>query len=162
MKHPITRRLEVDAGHRLLNHEGKCRNYHGHRYVVEVTCAERDRLDAVGRVLDFGVVKERFGGWLDKYVDHGMVLQRGDPMIAVLYEQAARTANGTSDMEYGSDGTLFHIPSPKLTIIDMPPTAENFAEWFYIAACAVLPLNQLVVLKVRVHETPNCYAEFGS
>ena len=59
----ITRRLEIDSGHRLMKHEGKCRNYHGHRYVFEAT-VEGPGLDEVGRIVDFSVIKERLGGWL--------------------------------------------------------------------------------------------------
>ena len=33
----ITRRLEFDAGHRIPNHDSRCRHLHGHRYAIEVT-----------------------------------------------------------------------------------------------------------------------------
>ena len=54
----ITRRLEFDAGHRVLGHEGKCKNLHGHRYSAEITVTAPD-LDGLGRVIDFGVIKEK-------------------------------------------------------------------------------------------------------
>ncbi|MEE8246777.1 MAG: 6-carboxytetrahydropterin synthase, partial [Alphaproteobacteria bacterium] len=34
----VTRRLEIDAGHRVMTHGSKCRHLHGHRYVVEAVC----------------------------------------------------------------------------------------------------------------------------
>ena len=50
-----TRRIQFCAGHRVMGHEGKCRNLHGHNYVVFVT-AQADELDSVGRVIDFSVL----------------------------------------------------------------------------------------------------------
>src|SRR5262249_22784820 len=52
-----TRRIQFAAGHRVFGHEGKCRYLHGHNFVALVTAAADD-LDAVGRVIDFGVLKE--------------------------------------------------------------------------------------------------------
>ena len=51
------RRLEFDSGHRVLRHESKCRHVHGHRYVLELTCAAA-QLDDLGRVIDFGVTRQ--------------------------------------------------------------------------------------------------------
>ena len=40
----ITRKLEFDAGHRVMNHESKCATCHGHRYVLEVTAEDIRRV----------------------------------------------------------------------------------------------------------------------
>ena len=73
----ITRRLEFDAGHRVFGHESKCATLHGHRYVVEVT-AQAAKLDSVGRVIDFSVLKERIGAWLDEKWDHNVIVFEQD------------------------------------------------------------------------------------
>jgi len=57
----ITRRFEFDAGHRIPNHESRCRHLHGHRYALEVTLIgepvpEAGRSDE-GMVLDFSALK---------------------------------------------------------------------------------------------------------
>lgn len=49
----VTRVLEFDAGHRVVNHESKCATLHGHRYKVEIVAAAPG-LDSLGRVIDFG------------------------------------------------------------------------------------------------------------
>jgi 6-pyruvoyltetrahydropterin/6-carboxytetrahydropterin synthase len=131
----ITRRLEIDAGHRLLEHEGKCKNYHGHRYVFEVTVTAPE-LDSVGRVIDFSVVKEGFGGWLDKYWDHGMILESEDPLFIVLDRMGMK---------------CFALPTP--------PTAENLAGYAYGVAQMTLP-KMITVVRMRVYETPNCWADY--
>jgi 6-pyruvoyl tetrahydropterin synthase/QueD family protein len=79
----ITRRLEWDAGHRVLGHEGRCRHLHGHRYVAEVTVAAPE-LDDLGMVIDFSVLKEKVGGWIDREWDHNMMLHVSDP-LAVMW-----------------------------------------------------------------------------
>lgn len=134
----VTRILEFDAGHRLQNHAGKCRHYHGHRYKVEVF-VYADELDSVGRVVDFGVIKERVGAWLDRELDHGMILERGDPLVGMLTDQGMR-----------------------LFILDCPPTAENIARLVFARAQVLLDESseKLRVTRVIVWETPNCRAEF--
>ena len=72
MKTTATRRLQFCAGHRVHDHESECRNLHGHNYVVFLTAASTsdDPLDKLGRVIDFGVLKEKFGAWIDEWWDH--------------------------------------------------------------------------------------------
>lgn len=130
----ITRKLEVDAGHRLMNHEGKCRNYHGHRYVFEVTCTGPE-LDAVGRVIDFSVIKSVVGKWLDDILDHGMILQLGDPAIELL------STHG------------------KVLVVPWSPTAENIVAWVHVVAADLLKPHNIFVTRVRCYETPNCWAD---
>lgn len=132
----ITRKLEIDAGHRLQNHEGKCRHVHGHRYVLDLTCSA-SKFDQVGRVIDFGVVKQVFGGWLDEQLDHGFIAERGDPIIEFL------TTNGS-----------------KVHIVDWPPTAENLSMYLFGVANAVLAGHNVTVQALRVYETPNCWSDF--
>lgn len=131
----ITKRLEIDAGHRLMNHESKCAHVHGHRYAFEVVVSASD-LDAVGRVVDFGVIKERVGGWLNTNWDHAFIGQSGDPILGLLVEQRQRCS-----------------------IIDRPPTAENLARIVYEVAKELLP-DPLVVVAVRCYETPTSVAEY--
>lgn len=80
----VVRRLSFSAGHRLVGHEGKCAVFHGHNYLVYFH-ATAEHLDAMGRVVDFGVLKERLGP-LDRhalgpriYLLHG---GRGSPQGA--------------------------------------------------------------------------------
>lgn len=136
-----TRRLEIDAAHRLLNHEGKCRNYHGHRYVFDITVTA-DALDDVGRIIDFGVVKQLVGGWLDEKWDHGIILQQGDPMLAWL-------------------DTCGITPAPKHFVLVLPPTAENLARYMYQVATSLLLPMGVRVINVRCWETPGCWADYG-
>ena len=131
----ITRRIEIDAGHRLLKHEGRCAHPHGHRYAFEVTVAPTAPLDAAGRVVDFGVVKELVGGWLDRAWDHAFIVQRGDPLETWLRDQRCR-----------------HY------VLADPPSAEHLAACVF-AQAQVLLGGRLTVVRVRCYETPSCWAD---
>lgn len=134
MSHRITRKLEIDAGHRLMNHEGKCRNYHGHRYVFEISC-EAPALDACGRVVDFSVVKSLVGRWLEVNLDHAMILERGDPLYAAFLEEKC------------------HV-----YVMDEPPTAENIAKLVGQVSMALFESEPFRLYSVKCYETPNCWA----
>lgn len=134
----ITRKLEFDSGHRLQGHESKCRNVHGHRYVAEVM-VEADHLDEVGRVIDFGKVKELVGGWLDDRWDHGFLYEAGDPIALWLVDH---------------DQKMFQL--------DAPPTAENLVVALHRKAAELLAPHDIRVVNVRLYETPNCWADSNS
>ena len=79
-------RVEVrfEAGHRLLNYEGKCAAPHGHSFTAEILIAS-DELDAVGLVRDFGEIKSPLRSWIDEHWDHGFLLSDEDSaLIAAL------------------------------------------------------------------------------
>lgn len=133
----ITRILEIDAGHRLMKHESKCRNVHGHRYRFELTMS--GSLDSVGRVIDFGVVKTIAGEWLDTNWDHGFIVQQGDPLLPALV----------------ADGT-------KLFIVPVPPTAENLSTILRDIIRPMLSPLGVDLVSIRCWETPNCFADSGA
>jgi len=135
-----TRRLEFDAAHRLMEHEGKCRNVHGHRYVLEATFAA-DKLDAVGRVVDFGVIKEKLGTWIDTHWDHNAILFEKDKALGDAIAGQTKQA-------------IFYLPTN--------PTAENMAAYIFNVVCPGLFKDSgLQCVSITLHETPNCRAEIS-
>ena len=135
------RRLKLDTGHRVHLHESKCRNAHGHQYIVYIH-ATADQLDSIGRIIDFSVLKELIGGWLDEFWDHGfLVWDQDTEMIKALGM----------------------IEGQKTYKLPYNPTAENMAYFLLTEICpAVLKTTGVTVTKVEVWETENCYgvAEF--
>lgn len=144
----ITRRLEFDAAHRIVGHEGKCRHLHGHRYAVEVTL-DAAYLDGLGRVIDFSHVKGKLADWIDNHLDHNVILSREDP-LARLWQQMA------PEDKLDADG-LFARRKPYLMPYSQP-TAENLAALLFEKCRELFP--ELVVVRVRVYETPNCWADY--
>ncbi len=61
----VTKRLEISAAHQLaLNYESKCKNLHGHNWIIYVTC-QSETLDANGMVVDFKHIKNLVSDMLD-------------------------------------------------------------------------------------------------
>jgi 6-pyruvoyltetrahydropterin/6-carboxytetrahydropterin synthase len=130
-----TRRLTFEAGHRVVGHENKCANPHGHSYKVFLE-AEAGRLDSVGRVIDFSVLKAKVGGWIDKRWDHAMILFEKDDLLMTLLRE---------------DCKVFALP--------LNPTAENLASLLGSEYGQVALEGTGVRLKsVTVWETENCFA----
>jgi 6-pyruvoyltetrahydropterin/6-carboxytetrahydropterin synthase len=56
------------SAHNLRHYKGKCESLHGHNWKVEAV-VRSDRLDAVGMVVDFKILKKRLNAILEK-LDH--------------------------------------------------------------------------------------------
>ena len=144
----ITRRLEFDAGHRLPNHVSQCRNIHGHRYALEITLSsevihEEGAADD-GMVMDFSDIKRIAKEKLVDLWDHAFLVYRGDKVMVDF---------------------LTAISGHKTVVLDVVPTAENLAQ----AAFAILKDayhdrfgHTLALVRVRLYETPNCWADAGA
>ena len=52
----VTKTIKFDAAHVLTNHEGLCKNLHGHTYRVDVSVAQAEG-DASDMVIDFKDLK---------------------------------------------------------------------------------------------------------
>ena len=130
-----TRRIEFDAAHRVLEHESKCKNLHGHRYAIEASFSA-DGLDSLGRVVDFGVIREKLGAWVDANWDH----------TTILFEKDKTLGKSISDI---TGQTVFYLPSN--------PTAENMAAYLLEIICPKLFTDMNIkCVGIRLQETPNC------
>ena len=134
-----TRRLTFSAGHRVLGHEGKCQFPHGHNYVAEIT-AEAIRLDPIGRVVDFSVIKRVVGEWIEQNWDHAFLVNTEDTELLEVFA---------------------HHPKWKLAVLPYNPTAENMAKELLLAAAGLIAKSQehVRVIHVRLWETENCWAD---
>jgi 6-pyruvoyltetrahydropterin/6-carboxytetrahydropterin synthase len=72
-------RIEVsfDAGHRLLDYQGKCASPHGHTFRAEVI-VEGSELNELGLLVDFGDIKRAMKEWIDRNWDHGFLVNSRD------------------------------------------------------------------------------------
>lgn len=141
----ITRRLEFDAGHRIPDHTSQCRHLHGHRYAIEVTLAgeviEARGQPHHGMVMDFAEVKAIAQREIVSRWDHAFLVWREDRAVVDF---------------------LATLPEHKTVVLDCVPTAENLAR---IAFLTLDPAyrnhygNDLRLERVRIYETPNCWAD---
>ena len=138
-----TRRIQFCAGHRVMGHENKCAHLHGHNYVAMITATAND-LDRVGRVIDFAVLKNRIGGWIETHWDHGFILWQQDGAALALLGGWS-PSNGVAQ---------------KLALLPSNPTAENLAAYLLHTVCpSELEGTGVEVTRVELWETENCRAE---
>ena len=79
----VTKRIDFCYGHRLLDYDGICKHPHGHNAVAEIE-VRTDALDTRNMVCDFSDIKRVVKGWIDRELDHKMILRRDDPLVAPL------------------------------------------------------------------------------
>ncbi|MDR2240085.1 MAG: 6-carboxytetrahydropterin synthase QueD [Zoogloeaceae bacterium] len=144
----ITRRLEFDAGHRIPDHQSQCRHLHGHRYAIEITLAgdiiQQAGSPLNGMVMDFSDVKALAQQNLVDAWDHAFLVWRGDAVLASFLES---------------------LPGHKTVVLDLVPTAENLAWLAFNLLDRVYRDtygNRLRLERVRLYETPNCWADATS
>jgi 6-pyruvoyltetrahydropterin/6-carboxytetrahydropterin synthase len=106
--------------------------------VVEIE-AQANSLDEIGRVIDFSVLRNRIGSWLDINWDHGFLVFSEDTEVLAA---------------------LKAVPGQKYFPLAMNPTAENLAVFLLETLCPNALMDTGVkVTRVVVHETENCKAE---
>jgi 6-pyruvoyltetrahydropterin/6-carboxytetrahydropterin synthase len=128
----VTKRIDFCYGHRLLEYDGVCKHPHGHNAIVEVD-VRTDRLDSRNMVADFSDIKRVVKGWIDRELDHKMILREDDPLVE----------------------PLTRLNEPVFTL-ESNPTVERIAKLIF----DISREQGLPVVAVRVWETPTSFAEY--
>lgn len=160
-----TRQIGIDMGHRVTNHDSKCKNLHGHRYTIEATIGG-DLIGSgsqEGMVMDFGFLKDEMMKVIDSHFDHGTCLWIKDPLVLDFMERDRLAAEATIVEKTG--GLATWGKAGKLYLLDRVPTAENLARhWFGLLWRAIVRRPEADcarLIKVKVWETPNCFTEYS-
>lgn len=127
-----------DAAHFLANYNGKCRNIHGHHWLVQVrVCGEALQTDTqeCGMLVDFSTLKDALKSIVTP-LDHTLIYQ-----IGTLRD---KTLEALKEEDFS------------LSVVSFRPTAENFAQYFYTRMQAL----GYQVAEVTVYETPNNCASY--
>ena len=137
-----TRKLTFEAGHRIhgKDYNGKCKSPHGHSYKVFVHASvNSDVLNELGMVVDFGVIKQLLGTWIDENWDHSFICDENDAEMI----KALKNFNDV----------------PKVYLIPYNSTAENLAKYLLHDVCNELFKGMgITIYKIDIWETENCYA----
>ena len=135
----VERHHDISCGHRIYQHDSSCAHLHGHNYRIHFrVCRVSKELDRLGRVLDFGMMKQKLCQWLEEHWDHKFLLWEADPWLAPL--QA--------------------IDKKGVVALTFNPTAENMAHYLLSSVGPkLLDGSELKLTAVRVEETAKCSAE---
>jgi 6-pyruvoyltetrahydropterin/6-carboxytetrahydropterin synthase len=128
----VTKEIHFCYGHRLLNHRGKCRHLHGHN-AIAVIRLEREDLDQLGMVVDFGDIGDYVKSWLNAEIDHNMLLHADDPVLPLLQQAGER-----------------------VYVMQQNPTAENIARLIF----EYVAQGDYPVVEVAIHETESAVASY--
>ncbi|NRB10829.1 MAG: 6-carboxytetrahydropterin synthase QueD [Rickettsiaceae bacterium] len=132
------KRVEFDAGHRVLGHKHKCKYLHGHRYALEVTVSS-ETLNEIGMVIDFADLKDIIASWINENFDHNVILHKEDKQLGDFISRQT---------------------GQNVYYLSVNPTAENIA--LHLKNVILLKLFEgrgFNITKVKLYETPNSYVE---
>jgi 6-pyruvoyltetrahydropterin/6-carboxytetrahydropterin synthase len=129
----VTKKIDFCYGHRLLDYDGVCKHPHGHNAVAEVEI-RTEQLDKRNMVTDFTDIKNIVKGWIDRELDHKMILRHDDPLVKLLQS----------------------LGEP-MYVLDSNPTVERIARLIF----DVSREHGLPVSRVTVWETPTSWATFA-
>jgi len=132
----VTKTIRFDAAHVLTNHQGLCKNLHGHTYRVDVSVAQDDG-DTRDMVIDFKDLKRIASEVVCERFDHAFIYNTesaGEREIAAVVEK-----NGM-----------------RTVAIPFRSTAENLARMFFGELKALIP----GLSAVKVWETADSCAEY--
>ncbi len=147
----IAKTFEVEFGHRLSKHPGKCRFVHGHTLRIDVV-ARGLTLDDNDMICDYSAIRMLVLDLIDR-LDHALALNSSDPELERL-------------LPIGGGGLLFS---------DQDPTTEVIARWLYFQIAERLKPGEVVespdetpyripegiqLERVRVWETSTSWAEY--
>ena len=134
----VTKTVKFDAAHILTNHQGLCKNLHGHTYRVDVSVAQADGAGG-DMVIDFKDLKRIASEVVCERFDHAFIHNTdspGESEIAAVVEK-----NG-----------MRVVPIP------FRSTAENLAKLFF----GELKVHIPGLFSVKVWETVDSCAEYRS
>ena len=133
----VTKTVKFDAAHVLTNHQGLCKNLHGHTYRVDVSVSQAADDDR-DMVIDFKDLKRIATEAICDRFDHAFIYNTesvGEREIAAVVEK-----NGM-----------------RTVAIPFRSTAENLAKLFFSDLKARIP----GLVAVKVWETADSCAEYG-
>lgn len=144
----ISKEFSWSMAHMLADHKGKCKNIHGHTYVMQVTL-EREEGGLInapgtsdhGMVMEFYDVKELINDLIVEPLDH-----------AFLY-----WTDSTDELEH-EVAALLKKHHRKLVNINYRPTAENLATDFLKKINGKLVLYPVFVSELILWESPTSFA----
>lgn len=146
----ISREFTWDMAHMLANHEGLCRNVHGHTYRMQVQIVRADSglikedesSASEGMVIDFTDLKDIVNKIIINEFDHSFVywINSTDPLELELAELLKKHGRKVVGVEYR-------------------PTVEEMAEHFYKKLDSEFNKINIIVVDLKIWETPTSFAE---
>jgi 6-pyruvoyltetrahydropterin/6-carboxytetrahydropterin synthase len=136
----ITKEFSFEMSHFLRNHQGGCKNIHGHSYKLFVTiigkpCNEKDSPQN-GMLIDFGELKK---------IIHKLIVEPLDHALMVSNEAFT--------------GSFLEKYTGKIIVKPYEPTCENLVTEFAQIIEKELP-KRVLLHSLKLYETATSYTEW--
>lgn len=107
-KYSISKRMEIAGAHQLsLDYASKCRNVHGHNWLVTIFC-RANQLNRNGMVIDFTQVKQMIHGNLDhQFLNE--VIPEVNPTAENIAQWIMDTLNSYLSAEPDTDAQCYKV-----------------------------------------------------
>ena len=135
----ITKEFRFEGAHALPGYDGKCRNIHGHSYLMYVT-VKGENLNGTnspkeGMVVDFKQLKAIVNENIVDVLDHALIMHAASPLSQELAQAY-----------------------PNVIMVDFQPSTENLICWFAQVLSGKLPQG-VELFSIKLYETAGSYAE---
>ena len=136
----ITKEFRFEGAHALPGYDGKCRNIHGHSYLMYVT-VKGENLNGTGSpkegmVVDFKQLKAIVNENIVDILDHALIMHAASPLSQELTQAY-----------------------PNVIMVDFQPSTENLICWFAQVLSDKLPQG-VELFSIKLYETAGSYAEW--
>lgn len=140
----ITKVFRFEMAHALWNYEGKCKNIHGHSYVLDVTLSGIPKNEAGhpddGMIMDFGKLKKLIKRAVIDHVDHAFLINAQDTCLDQLINSQT-------------------LPFDNIKKVPFQPTSENLIHYFAEMIRELLP-EDVSLYSLKLQETDTSYVEW--
>ena len=136
----ITKEFRFEGAHALPGYDGKCRNIHGHSYLMYVT-VKGENLNGTnspkeGMVVDFKQLKAIVNENIVDVLDHALIMHAASPLSQELAQAY-----------------------PNVIMVDFQPSTENLICWFAQVLSGKLP-QEVELFSIKLYETAGSFAEW--
>jgi 6-pyruvoyltetrahydropterin/6-carboxytetrahydropterin synthase len=136
----ITKEFRFEGAHALPGYDGKCRNIHGHSYLMYVT-VKGENLNGTnspkeGMVVDFKQLKAIVNENIVDVLDHALIMHAASPLSQELAQAY-----------------------PNVIMVDFQPSTENLICWFAQVLSDKLPQG-VELFSIKLYETAGSFAEW--
>jgi 6-pyruvoyltetrahydropterin/6-carboxytetrahydropterin synthase len=139
----ITKIFRFEMAHALWNYTGKCRNIHGHSYVLYVTLAGNPLCEKGhpedGMLMDFGKLKKLIKSNVIDEFDHAFVINDNSPQAP--------------------DFDHMKLPFENVKKVSFQPTSENLIIHFAGIISQLLP-ETITLYSLKLSETDTSFVEW--
>jgi 6-pyruvoyltetrahydropterin/6-carboxytetrahydropterin synthase len=115
----VTKEFTFDAMHQLPNHNGLCKNHHGHTYKLQVTVTgrinEQDGAEDEGMIYDFGHLKKLVESLVLDRMDHAFLAKGDEDILPEIQRLGTRVyIMGVRSTAENMSKLIFELITPHL------------------------------------------------